>query len=101
MNDKVKNIELCDLYGEQRELAEAIGIDTYIKLVKTFGGCSIYVGKEDKINSIIRDKNIKAEFNGYNYKDLAKKYRLSERRIRDILGDDNDNLQISIFDKIK
>ncbi len=98
---KLMDIELSDLCGEQRELAEAIGIETYIKLVKTFGGCSIYVGKEDKLKSIIRDKNIKTEFNGSNYKELAKKYDLSERRIRDILDSNYDDLQISIFDKIK
>ncbi len=94
-----KDIELDDLYGEQRELAEAVGIDTYIKLVKSFGGCSIYVGKEDKINSIIRDKSIRGDFDGSNYKYLAKKYKLSERRIRHILDDDTDDLQMSLFDE--
>ncbi len=101
--DKV-NLKLDDLTGEQKELARVLGIDIYLKLVEKFGGCSIYIAKEDKIQSAIRDSKIKAEFNGYNYKYLAKKYHLSERRVRDVIDSDRMSPlkgQISIFGEIK
>ena len=34
-------INIDDLYGNQREIAEVIGIDNYIKLSKYFGGQNI------------------------------------------------------------
>lgn len=35
---KMNSIDISDLYGIQREIAEVIGIDSYIKLSKYFGG---------------------------------------------------------------
>lgn len=55
-------INIDDLYGNQREIAEVIGIDNYIKLSKYFGGeDSLYIQK---------------------YSELAKMYNLSTRYIR-------------------
>ncbi len=92
-------LEIKDLYGEQKELAQIVGIDIYIKMVELLGGCTVYIGKKDKIDSIIRNKKIKEEFNGSNYRILSKKYNLSERRVREIIDDDGTySGQISIFD---
>lgn len=71
---------------EQRAIADTIGIDAYIKLVKNYGGTSIYILKEDSLIKDIRDEKIRAEFNGYNYNTLAKKYNLTDRTIRDIIN---------------
>lgn len=71
---------------EQREIAEIIGIDSYIKLVKNYGGTSIYVLKEDSLIKDIRDNKIREEFNGGNYVYLAKKYNLTENSIRNIVN---------------
>ena len=38
-------LKLDDLTGDQRELAETIGIDAYIKLVDAYGGSNIYIQK--------------------------------------------------------
>ncbi|EJU21683.1 Mor transcription activator family protein [Peptoanaerobacter stomatis] len=71
---------------EQREIAEIIGIDSYIKLVKEYGGTSIYILKEDSLIKDIRDSKIREEFNGGNYVYLAKKYNLTENSIRNIVN---------------
>lgn len=39
------NISLDDLNGNQHEIAEVIGIDSYIKLSKYFGGEYFYIYK--------------------------------------------------------
>ncbi len=100
----MENLKLDDLSGEQKELAQELGIDIYLKLVEKFGGCHIYVAKIDKIMAAIRDNTLRKEFNGYNYRYLAKKYDLTERRVREIVDSDRASPlkgQISIFDEIK
>ena len=74
---------------EQKAIADTIGIEAYISLVKNYGGTSIYILKEDSLIRGIRDSKIKSEFNGYNYSYLAKKYKLTDRTIRDIIGNSN------------
>ena len=46
--DSIK-IQLSDLRGEQREIAQAIGIKAYIELVKLYGGSNIYIAKMYKL----------------------------------------------------
>lgn len=79
-------ISIDDLQGEQRDLAEVIGLDSYINLVKIYGGTTLYIAKYDRLQNIKRDQKIVRDFNGYNHKYLAHKYGLSDRTIRDILA---------------
>lgn len=95
------NIKIQDLQGEQRQIAEIIGLEAYLKLVKIYGGTNIYIAKIDKLLSIKRDMEIVKRFNGYNYKSLANQYRLSERAVREIINRENSrilNQQLSFFD---
>lgn len=78
------SIKIEELDGEQLEIAECVGIDGYKKLVRHFGGMSVYIQKADKS---ARDKEIKKLFDGYNYKTLARRFDLSESQIRRILSD--------------
>lgn len=86
-------ITMNDLTGEQRELAEVIGLESYISLVKVYGGTTLYIAKYDKLQNIKRDRKIVKEFNGSNHKYLAIKYNLSDRAIRDILAENRQLLQ--------
>lgn len=95
------NIKIQDLQGEQRQIAETIGLEAYLKLVKIYGGTNIYIAKIDKLLSIKRDMEIVKRFTGYNYKSLANQYRLSERAVREIINRENSrilNQQLSFFD---
>ena len=85
MLDELKMEDIAD--EQQRSLAELIGIENYKKLVEVYGGSSIYIYKRDGFLRQLRDKNIKAEFKG-DYRELARKYNLSEVAIRNIVGED-------------
>lgn len=80
-------ITIDDLYGQQRDIAETIGLKAYIELTKTFGGDELYIQKYTELLKIPRNKSIRAEFTGYNSAELARKYDLSERYVRDICSD--------------
>lgn len=92
-------INLDDLVGTQRDIAETIGIESYIKLCKSFGGDTIYIQKYSELQKLERNAEIKAKYNGYNSSQLAK-YDLSERYVRIICSNGNLDGQLSIFDDI-
>lgn len=98
-----EKFSIDDLYGNQKAIAEVIGMEAYIKLSKAFGGDdSLYVAKYDKLENIKRNKQIIDEFNGYNYQKLAEKYNLSVRMVRGIIADFNRKPlkgQLSLFDE--
>ena len=85
--DLLDQLQLEHLDGEQRQLAEAIGIKAYIKLLRAFAGAYVYVPTIDTVTLQLRDKLIREEYNGYNALELAKKWGLSERWVRSITED--------------
>lgn len=104
MSEKNK-IRVQDLYGVQRDIAEVIGIDSYIELTKVFGGDNIYIQKYSEVVKIKRNAEIREKFNGYNSEELAKKYDLSERYVRYLCSDLIEDIrsrppegQMSLFD---
>ena len=56
-------INLDDLVGTQRDIAETIGIESYIKLCKSFGGDTIYIQKYSELQKLERNAEIKAKYN--------------------------------------
>ena len=89
-------MNLKQLRGEQRELAEIIGLESYVKLTNCYAGCTIYITKPERIRKQIRDAEIYEKFDGRNYRQLAKEYCLSESSIRKIirnLGKNSVNFQ--------
>lgn len=81
-------LTIDDLDEEQRELADCIGMEAYRKLVATYAGSPINVRMPDKLTLKQRNRKIRSEFNGYNFSELAKRYELSERQIRNIVSDE-------------
>ncbi len=79
-------VTLDMLPEEGREIAEIIGVESYMKLVREYGGRSIYIHKLDAVIRILRDEQIREDFNGDNHGVLCKKYNLSEKQIREILA---------------
>lgn len=103
--DWINKISMDDLDDDQKFLAETIGMQSYINLIKTYGGTYIYIQKAESYERKVRNEEIKKEFNGYNYKMLAMKYGLTEIQIRSIVKDIAEEKrhapapeQISIFD---
>ncbi len=103
MDLTAQNITIDDLQGDQKEIAEAVGLEIYLILVDAFGGGQIYIAKRDKLTAIARNNAIEKEFNGFNFSELAKKYNLSERMIRRIIEEKRNALigQFDIFDYVK
>lgn len=81
-------IELDDLRDEQRGIAQAIGIEAYLTLSRTYGGMTIYIAKaEDIMERKRRDERIREEYDGTNITRLARKYGLTETWIRNIVSE--------------
>lgn len=81
-------LRIEELRDEQRQIAETIGVEAYIKLSKVFGGTTVYIAKAEEIlRRRSRDEQIREEFDGSNYAQLAVKYGLTEVWIRNIVYD--------------
>ena len=70
--------------GDNRTIAEAIGVENFYKLCEVVGGATIYLPKPESVLRPVRDAHIKAEFNGYNHPELARKYNVTERWVRQL-----------------
>lgn len=82
----LEKLTLEDLDEDQRELAECIGLESYKRLVRNYAGSYVYVCKPETVTAAVRNAEIRREFNGYNYFELAKKYDLSEISVRRIIS---------------
>ena len=74
-----------DMTEEQKMLIDTIGADCFMDLVRVYGGSYVYIPKNDNIVRSIRNRNIRNDFNGHNFKELAAKYGLTVARIRSII----------------
>ena len=60
-------LTIDDLDGENRELAELVGMEAFIKLVEVYGGTGkLYVPQADKVLIPVRDEKIREEYDGTN-----------------------------------
>lgn len=87
--------------GLYREIAEAIGIENFVKLTQLVGGSTIYLPKPESVVRPARDAKIREEFNGYNHKELAKRYDVTERWVRQLCGEGHAEGQCSLFDSVE
>lgn len=94
----LEKVRLEDLDQEQQEVAELIGLENYKKLMAKYGGVSIYIPKADRLERMERNDKIRAEFTGYNFRDLAVKYGLTEVSIRSIVADKVKQIRSSPLD---
>lgn len=69
----------------------AVGIKGALLIAEQFGGTYVYFPKVEGAIRKARDKLIQKEFDGTNYKQLARKYKLSESWIREIVDTKDEN----------
>ncbi len=86
------------LIGEQRELAETIGLDAYKKLITNYRGNQLYIQQAASVMKQMRDKEIIEKFNGKNYRELSKEYSISEMTIRSIVSAKRKQLRSEAID---
>ena len=96
--DWMKELTLEMIPQEYRDIAEIIGVDKFLQLAEHAGGTSPYIPKKERILIPIRDQKIRNEYTGYNVRELARKYNLSEQWIREICKDDILEGQINLFE---
>lgn len=77
---------LIDL-GIDEALARHSGSACAEELRLTFGGLQLYIPKGQEWELSVRDEQIAARHTGFNTVELAREYGLTERRVRQILGD--------------
>lgn len=101
----VNELTLDDLEGEQRALAECLGLAAYRRLLLMYAGSTFTVRMPDTVTIPLRNKRIRSEFNGYNWGELARKYNLHEKTIRNIVSGEISRIraepmdgQASLFD---
>lgn len=98
-----------DLPEPYMTIASLIGIENTLILANKLGGESLYLPRLTSVNRQIRNRQIQEEFTGYNIRHLARKHRISVRRVQQLVKDikpkekskkstKNEHYQISLFD---
>lgn len=75
-----------DLPEPYDHICRLIGLEGTKELARELGGEMLYLPKIDTILKLTRTRLIQNEFDGYNYVALAKKYGLTSKWIRQIVG---------------
>ena len=87
MQDFLECVQYEDLDENDQDIVDCIGLENFKKLVRTFGGSTISIKVSKNIALDYRNKQICSEFNGGNYKQLGRKYNLSENTVYRIIRD--------------
>jgi Mor family transcriptional regulator len=80
------DIRVEDIPEEYRDIADSLGLNNFLLLADLCGGLNLYIPKMDSLRRGARDRDIRARFDGGNYRALAAQYRLSERQVRKIIN---------------
>lgn len=78
-------LTMDDISDNHRPLAELIGLDKFILLCDYARGDELYLPQVDRILAPVRNRNIRADCNGYNKRELAQKYDLTIQQINNII----------------
>ena len=82
----LRAIRPADIPEEYQDIVESLGLEGFLALTRLCGGQSLYIPKTDSLSREGRDREIRARFDGGNYRALAAQFRLSERQIRKIIS---------------
>lgn len=85
LTDIAAEIPVQSLPETYQEVARIIGMENALRLAQHIGGGRIYYPKIESLLRDKRDEKIRAEFTGFNHRELARKYSLTETWIRDIV----------------
>lgn len=75
-----------DIPEEYWDILDTLGREAFFKLIRLCSGQTQYIPKMESLERNARDRDIRAHFNGGNYRALATQFRLSERQIRKIIN---------------
>ena len=80
-------LTLKDLPEGCRSLAEFMGMDRFLEFASIFAGETFYVPNLTQLRIDLRNEDIRSQYRNseHNVSQLSRKYRLSERQIRNII----------------
>ena len=78
-------IRECDLSENIAPLYEAIGEENFIKVVKLYGGNTLYIPTYKSVIRYTRHREIIKRYNGVNATMLSREYGISVTQVRNIL----------------
>ena len=81
--DEIKAVDFDD--DTMALLIKLVGLSAAKNLVEVFGGDVFYFPKVESVIRSARNRRIYKEFTGYNHKELATKYNLTTRYVREIV----------------
>ncbi|GEM_PF-683285 len=99
MQEWMLELKPVDLPSPYDEIATKVGIHAALILAREFGGMMHYLPKLERPLLKLRNEKIRAQFDGANHKDLARKYYLTVSQIRTIV-DHPDDRQTSLLDQL-
>ncbi|QPJ61685.1 MAG: hypothetical protein G3M70_07210 [Candidatus Nitronauta litoralis] len=82
----MKEIEINDLPEVYQGLAEKIGLEHTLIVMRTFDGEQKYFRRVKTSMTHVRDRVMFRNWNGYNESDLAEEFDLTTRMVQIILG---------------
>jgi len=68
-----------------RDMVDIVGLPAMIALMECMGGELLYIQKLRSIARKARNRQMRREFNGRNYRELAEKNNITERHARGII----------------
>lgn len=81
--DEIKAVDFED--DAMSTLIKAVGLAPAKKLVEIFGGDMFYFPKVESVIRTARNRRIYKEFTGFNHKELATRYNLTTRYVRNVV----------------
>lgn len=85
-NIDIKNeININDISEEYKHIVQSMGFEAFINLIELVGGTNYYVPTIETFLRDFRNRKISTEYNGYNKKELSKKYDISIKQICHII----------------
>ncbi len=68
-----------------KDFVEVLGIDVAMDIVDYCGGSMLYFPSKRSVVRCARNRVIRSEFNGANYRELARRFEISEMQVRNIV----------------
>lgn len=81
MSKWTDKLSIADIPEQYQDLARIIGVQNLLKLADAYGGYKPYIPKREALLRNARDRMIRKQFTGYNTRELARYYDLTDRRI--------------------
>ena len=86
MDEKIVGfIKVEDVPEGCRDLVEVFGMDVFISLIEYCGGSSLYLPSKGAVVKKARNRVIREEFDGGDFRELSVRFGISDMQVRKIV----------------